>query len=47
MATLYRDTLLALLAQELAKLPASFRFLITSRAESDITDALSIQPNVV
>jgi hypothetical protein len=41
-----RQTLLAFLAQELAKLPAAFRFLITSRAESDIAEALKVQPNV-
>ena len=42
-----RQTLLALLAQELAKLPAAFRFLIASRAESDIVEALKVQPNMV
>src|SRR5882724_6694032 len=41
-----RQDLLALLAQELAKLPPMFRILITSRAELDIKAALH-QPNVV
>jgi hypothetical protein len=41
-----RQTFLALLAQELAKFPPAFRFLITNRAESDITDILGVQPNV-
>lgn len=45
-ATSRRD-LLALLEQELAKFPPAFRILITSRAESDITAALSRQPNIV
>ena len=42
-----RKTLLALLAQELADLPPMFRFLITSRAESDISAAFSGQSHIV
>ena len=40
-------SLLALLAREVAKLPAVFRFLITSRAESDIVASFLGQSNVI
>ena len=40
-----RKSLLALLSRELVKLPSFIRFLITSRAESDISAALSDQAN--
>jgi hypothetical protein len=42
-----RKSLLALLSKELAKLPPMFRFIITSRAESDITAAFSEQTNIL
>jgi hypothetical protein len=42
-----RKNLLALLAGELGKLPSAFRFIITSRAESDISAAFSNRPNIL
>jgi hypothetical protein len=42
-----RKSLLALLSKELVKLPHMFRFIITSRAESDITAAFSDQINIL
>jgi hypothetical protein len=42
-----RRSLLALLAQELIKLPAVFRFVITSRREADIDAAFRGRPNIV
>jgi hypothetical protein len=42
-----RKNLLALLAAELIKLPSAFRFIITSRAESDISAAFSNKLNVL
>jgi hypothetical protein len=42
-----RKNLLALLATELIKLPSAFRFIITSRAESDISAAFSSRSNIL
>jgi hypothetical protein len=42
-----RKNLLALLATELIKLPSAFRFIITSRAESDISAAFSSKANIL
>ena len=42
-----RRSLLMLLAQELEKFPSAFRFVITSRRESDIESALSHRSNIV
>jgi hypothetical protein len=42
-----RKSLLRLLADELGQLPRTFRFLITSREESDINAALAVQTNIV
>jgi len=42
-----RKSLLALLSKELVKLPPMFRFIITSRAESDIIAAFSNQTNIL
>jgi len=42
-----RRSLMRLLADEFNKLPAMFRFLITSREESDINASLAIQPNII
>lgn len=42
-----RKNLLMLLAQEIAKIPTMFRFLITSRAEFDINSALATRTNIV
>jgi hypothetical protein len=42
-----RRSLLRLLADELGKLPATFRFLITSREELDLKTSLAIQPNII
>ena len=42
-----RKNLIRLLEDELSKLPATFRFLITSRVEPDINAWLGIQPNII
>jgi hypothetical protein len=42
-----RKSLLALLSKELVKLPPMFRFIITSRAESDVIAAFSDQTNIL
>ena len=42
-----RKDLLVLLAQELAKFPPEFQFLVTSRKESDIEAVFTCQPNIV